>query len=249
TRRPPGSCSRSSATGRRTRRSSRRRGAEMLGQFLSHPPVELGPIGPELVLAGAVVLGGALVRRRQPRALLLASLAGLTGAAVVSVSLWRWRGHATVLGGMVQADRFAVVARLILLGVAALALVLGHHYFERLGEERPEFYPLVLFTTLGMTLITAAADLILVFLALEILSLSLYVLTALSRRLAAVEGSMKYFLLGAFSSAFFLYGVAMAYGATGSTHLSTIARSLAGQTGNQALALAAVALLVIGFGF
>jgi NADH-quinone oxidoreductase subunit N len=224
----------------------------MLGQFLSHPPVELGPIGPELVLAGAgvlVLLGGALVRRMQPRALLLASLAGLTGAAVVSVSLWRWRGHATVLGGMVQADRFAVVARLILLGVAALALVLGHHYFERLGEDRPEFYALVLFATLGMTLITAAADLILVFLALEILSLSLYVLTALSRRLAAVEGSMKYFLLGAFSSAFFLYGVAMAYGATGSTHLSTIARSLAGQTGNQALALAAVALLVIGFGF
>ena len=224
----------------------------MLAQFLPHPPIELGPVGPELVLAGAgalVLLGGAVVRRMEPLALLLASLAGVTGAAVVSISLWHWKGHPTVLGGMVEADRFAVVARLILLGVAALALILGHHAFHRLGEDRPEFYALVLFATLGMTLIAAAADLILVFLALEILSLSLYVLTGFSRRLGAVEGSMKYFLLGAFASAFFLYGVAMAYGATGSTHLATIARTLAGETGNQALALAAVALLVIGFGF
>jgi len=107
----------------------------------------------------------------------------------------------------------------------------------------------LLFATAGMTLITAAADLIVVFLALEILSLSLYVLTGFSRRLASAEASMKYFLLGAFSSAFFLYGIAMVYGATGSTRLSSIAHALAGQTGSQGLALAAVALLAVGFGF
>jgi NADH-quinone oxidoreductase subunit N len=88
-----------------------------------------------------------------------------------------------------------------------------------------------------------------VFLALEILSLSLYVLTGFSPRLGSVEGAMKYFLLGAFSSAFFLFGVAMAYGATGSTRLSGIANALAGTTDGTALALTAMGLLAVGFAF
>src|SRR5207248_3454211 len=137
-------------------------------------------------------------------------------------------------------DQFTVFFRLVLIGVAALAVLLSYHYLDRAGEARGEYYPLLLFATAGMTLITAAADLILVFLALEILSLSLYLLTGFSfRRLASAEGSMKYFLLGAFSSAFFLYGIAFAYGATGSTNLGVIARSLSGQTGTVALGLAA----------
>jgi NADH-quinone oxidoreductase subunit N len=100
-----------------------------------------------------------------------------------------------------------------------------------------------------MTLIAVAADLIVVFLALEILSLALYVLTGLSTRLGSVEGAMKYFLLGAFSSAFFLFGVAMAYGATGTTRLADVATALAGRTDDLALALAATGLLVVGFAF
>jgi len=224
----------------------------VIAQTLSHPRLVFAPIGPELVLVSAGVialLGGAVLRRIDHRALLSISLAGVVGAAIVAVALWNWGGASTVLGGMVAADRFAVVARLILLGVAAMGLVYGFHYFRRSGEERAELYPLLLFATAGMTLITAAADLIVVFLALEILSLSLYVLTGFSRRLASAEASMKYFLLGAFSSAFFLYGIAMVYGATGSTRLSSIAHALAGQTGSQGLALAAVALLAVGFGF
>ena len=223
-----------------------------LAQILTHPPVQLGPIGPELVLAGAavIVLLGAAFNPRIEHSLLLAmSLLGVVGAAAVSIGLWDWSGDLTVLAGMVATDRFSVVARLFLLGIAAMGLVYGYHYFRRSGEVRAEFYPLVLFATAGMTLIAAAADLILVFLALEILSLSLYVLTGISDRLSSVEGSMKYFLLGAFSSAFFLYGVAMAYGATGSTSLSSIAHALAGQTGSLGLALAAVAFLGIGFAF
>src|SRR5207247_3548627 len=87
----------------------------------------------------------------------------------------------------------------------------------------------------GMTLFVSATDLIVVFLALEILSLSLYLMTGFSfRRLGSAEAAMKYFLLGAFSSAFFLYGVALAYGATGTTNLSGIARSLSGVTGGVA---------------
>ncbi len=219
---------------------------------IGHPPLDFRPILPELALVGAaivVLLAGAALQRAGKAALLLVSLAGVAIAAAASLALWTWSGSLTVLGEMVSTDRFAVVTRLLLLGIAAMSLLYGHHYFERTGEAKAEFYPLVLFATAGMTLISAAADLIVVFLALEILSLSLYVLTGISSRLGSSEASMKYFLLGAFSSAFFLYGVAMAYGATGSTHLAAIQHALAGRTGGQALALTAVALLAIGFGF
>jgi NADH-quinone oxidoreductase subunit N len=216
------------------------------------PKIDLQPILPELILIGTgilVLLGGAIVKRAQPAALLALSLAGVVGAAAASILLWRWDGGLTVLAGAVAVDRFAVVARLVILTATGIGLLYGYHYFERSGEGKPELYPLVLFAASGMTLIASASDLIVVFLALEILSLSLYVLTGFSSRLGSVEGAMKYFLLGAFSSAFFLFGVAMAYGATGSTRLSAVSRALAGQTGSQALALAAVGLLAVGFAF
>ncbi|MGZ4129784.1 MAG: NADH-quinone oxidoreductase subunit N, partial [Actinomycetota bacterium] len=214
------------------------------------PKIDWAPIGPELVLVATgiiVLLAGAFMRRRAAESLLIISLAGVIGAAAVSVTLWDWKGSLTVLNGMVAADRFAVVTRLVILGVTALGLLFGHHYFDRIGETRNEFYALVLFCASGMTLFASASDLIAIFLGLEILSLALYVLAGFSPRLAATEASMKYFLLGSFSSAFFLFGVAMAYGATGSTSLSDVASALSGATGNQALAVTALALLVIGF--
>jgi len=220
--------------------------------MLGAPHVDWGPIAPELVLVGVglvVLLLGVLITRRASDTLLVVSLAGLVGAAVASVALWQWDGAITVLNGMIATDRFAVLARLVILAVAAVGLVFGHHYFERVGERRNEFYALVLFCTSGMTLFSAASDLIVIFLGLEILSLSLYVLAGFSPRLAASEASMKYFLLGSFSSAFFLFGIAMAYGAVGGTDLSSVAAGLTGDTGNQALALTAMALLVVGFGF
>jgi NADH-quinone oxidoreductase subunit N len=216
------------------------------------PAVDLGPILPELILVGTailVLLGGAVSRRVRPLALVLVSLAGIGGAAIATISLWEWDGGPTVLAGSVAVDRFGVVVRLILLATAAIGLLYGYHYFERSGETRAEFSPLVLFATSGMTLIAIASDLIVVFLALEILSLSLYVLTGFSSRLGSVEGAMKYFLLGAFSSAFFLFGVAMAYGATGSTRLPAISHALAGRTDGLGLALAAMGLLAVGFAF
>jgi NADH-quinone oxidoreductase subunit N len=219
---------------------------------VASPRVDVGPIGPELLLVGSgiiVLLAGVFIRGRAAGALLLISLAGLLGAAIESLSMWSWKGALTVLNGMVAADRFSVVARLVILAVSALGLLFGHHYFDRIGEERNEFYALVLFCTSGMTLFASASDLITIFLGLEILSLSLYVLAGFSPRMAGTEASMKYFLLGSFSSAFFLFGVAMAYGATGSTNLSDVAGALAGSTGSQALALTALALLAVGFAF
>jgi NADH-quinone oxidoreductase subunit N len=226
----------------------------MLAQVTAaHPPLNFAPVAPELTLVGTAIvlmLMDALAPTEDQRPAVLLSLAGVALAAAWSMRLWFWKGPATVLGGMVAADRFTVFFRLVLLSVAAISILLSYHYLDRAHEARGEYYPLLLFATSGMTLITAASDLIVVFLALEILSLSLYLMTGFSfRRLASAEASMKYFLLGAFSSAFFLYGIALAYGATGTTNLAGIAAKLSGQVGPLALALGAAGLLAVGFFF
>jgi NADH-quinone oxidoreductase subunit N len=221
--------------------------------MIDTPVLDLWPLLPELLLAGFAIVAllyEAFAPRAPRPALLAISLLGLLTAAAASLVLWHYEGDPTVLAGMIAVDRFAVVGRLMLLTAAFFGLVLGTHYFEREpGGYRGEFYPLMLFATSGMTLIVIAADLIVTFLALEILSLSLYILTGMTGRRRAIEGAMKYFLLGAFSSAFFLYGIAMAYGATASTKIVEIANVLGGSTENQALALLAAALLLIGFAF
>jgi NADH-quinone oxidoreductase subunit N len=219
---------------------------------MPHPDLDFFPLAPELVLVGGgvgLLIADAMFKRLSHVVLVGATLVVLAGAAVPCVLLWDREGPLTVLGGMVAADRFAVFSRLVLLAVAACGALLGHEYFRRTAESRGELYPLLLLCTSGMTLIVAAANLIVVFLALEILSLSLYVLTGLSLRLSSIEGAMKYFLLGAFSSAFFLYGIALLYGATGTTSIGEIARSLAGRIGPQPLALAGAGLLAVGFAF
>jgi NADH-quinone oxidoreductase subunit N len=218
------------------------------------PPLDLVPVLPEIILAGvalALLVLEAVLRREDPRLGGVVSLLAVAGAAWASVTLWDREGEATVLGGMVSADRFAVFFRLLILAATAIAVGLAHHYFQRTPEDhRGEFYPLLLVAASGMTLLVSAANLLMVFLALEVLSLSLYILTGFSsRRLASQEGSMKYFLLGAFSSAFLLYGIAMAYGATGTTSISGIGQALAGRTEAPALALVAMGLLAVGLGF
>jgi NADH-quinone oxidoreductase subunit N len=222
------------------------------------PTIELRPILPELFLCAFAIVGmlyEAFARRSSPGVHLAIALVGIVAAGVAAVTLWNWSGSPYVLGDTVAVDRFSVVATVILLAAAAFGVVLYAHYAARDPMSyRGEFSPLTLFATAGMVLLAAANDLIVVFLALELLSLSLYVLTGITGRRRATEASMKYFLLGAFSSAFFLYGVAMAYGATTSTKIvgvtgPGIVQALAGQTGSQALALLAMAFLVIGFGF
>ncbi len=229
-----------------------------LGQAAPTPrSLEFWPLAPELILVGAgivLMLFDALRPSRDQRPMVAIALIAILGAAAASVFLWSWvekSGRPTsVLGKMVAADRYSVFLILVLLGIALLAVLLSYQYLEGSGEYRAEYYPLLMFATAGMALFVAATDLIVVFLALEILSLSLYLMTGFSfRRLGSAEASMKYFLLGAFSSAFFLYGVALAYGATGTTNLSGIAHSLNGQVGTAALALGAAGLLATGFAF
>jgi NADH-quinone oxidoreductase subunit N len=224
-------------------------------QPITPPELVFQPILPEVILAGAailILLADAIRPLRNRAALAVMAMAGVVGAAVATVFLWNFdsEGTPTVLGGMVATDRFSVFFRLVVLASAAVAILLSAHYLQRTRDARGEFYSLLLFASSGMTLLTAAADLIVVFLALEVLSLSLYVMVGISRRrMASQEASLKYFLLGAFSSAFFLYGIALAYGATGTTSLAGIADELSGRFEDLALVLAAAGLLAVGFAF
>jgi NADH-quinone oxidoreductase subunit N len=126
-------------------------------------------------------------------------------------------------GGMLSIDGFASFINFLLLGAGLLSIALSHDYLKRMNLARGEYYALMLFSISGMMLMGMAADLIVVFLALELLSIPLYVLAAFARPQArSEEAGLKYFLLGAFSSGFLLYGIALVYGATGTTALSGI---------------------------
>jgi NADH-quinone oxidoreductase subunit N len=176
-------------------------------------------------------------------------LIGLVGAAAASVVLW---GRDAQSFGVVRADNFALFVNLILCVVGILTMLFSDDIVERERLPPGEYYALTLFAISGMMLMAAATDLLVIFLALEVLSLSVYVLTGIRRSSAAgAEAAFKYFLLGAFSSAFFLYGVAFAFAISGSTRLADLGSVLSAQgTGEPStMAVLAVALLVVGFAF
>ena len=173
---------------------------------------------------------------------------GLVGAIAASVILW----DRNLVGFEVaRADNFALFFNIIACTVGIVTILLSSGVIERFSVPQGEYYTLVLFAVVGMMLMSTANDLLVVFLSLEVMSLAVYVLTGIRRTDGAgVEASFKYFLLGAFSSAFFLYGVAFMYAIAGSTRLDRIGVVLAerGSDGN-ALVLLAAALLMIGFAF
>src|SRR5262249_10357418 len=147
--------------------------------------------------------------------------------------------------GVVAADNFGLFVTMVLVVVGVLSLAISGPTIERERLPEGEYYALMLFAIAGMMLMAVATDLLVIFLALEVLSLAGYVLTGIRRSsITATEAALKYFLLGAFSSAFFLYGVAFVYGLTGSTKLAGLAQ-LASKGGP--LPLIAVGLLLVGF--
>jgi len=150
---------------------------------------------------------------------------------------------------MVVVDGFSVFVNALLLLTGLLGVALAYGYVKRMGIERGEFYTLMLFSISGMMLMAQAADLITVFLALELLSLPLYVLSAFARpKVDSEEAGLKYFLLGAFASGFVLYGIALIYGATRSTSLSGIVAAASNGTPGLLLTIGA-ALILVGFSF
>ena len=153
-------------------------------------------------------------------------------------------------GGMIVADTFALFLQALFLIIGLVVVPLTFDYLRRMGIERGEYYVLLLFSLSGMMLMALAGDLVVVFLALELLSLPLYVLAGFARpRFESEESAMKYFLLGAFASALLVYGIALAYGATGSTRLDAILGSVRGGDANPRFLLVGAGLILAGLGF
>ena len=171
----------------------------------------------------------------------------ITAAAVI----WFAMSGATANRGIVAVDAFRWGADLIFLVATFIAIALSIDYNSREGIDAGESHVLVLFATSGMMMLAASRDLMIIFLGIELMSIAVYVLAGLNRRSQrSAEAAIKYFLLGAFSTAFLLYGIALVYGATGSTNLSVIAeRVSAFQLAESPMLLAGIALLLVGFGF
>src|SRR5256714_12848564 len=211
---------------------------------------------PELVLTAwsLVLLLFVAWRHDTTRDLRLAGW--LTLAALVSTAAatwWLWWNRASVQSAgvvtMIAADDFRWVADWVFLGAAALTVLISFYYLERERLLAPEYYVLLVFGTLGMMIMAAGADLMVIFLGLELMSVAVYVLAGFDRRRArSAEAALKYFLLGAFASGFLLYGIALVYGATGTTNLGLISGQI-GLSGPSIMLLAGVALLIVGFAF
>jgi NADH-quinone oxidoreductase subunit N len=175
-------------------------------------------------------------------------LIGLIFAGASAAFLW---GRNSTGFGVIVADNFGLFITFALIIVGVLTIMFSGPVLERDGIPAGEYYSLTLFSLVGMIMMATANDLLVVFIALEILSLAVYVLTGIRRdNPQGTEAAFKYFLLGAFSSAFFLYGIAFTYGVTGSTNLTEIGSSLSAQamSSNQMI-LIAVGFLMVGFAF
>jgi NADH-quinone oxidoreductase subunit N len=216
-------------------------------------------IAPELIVCtAAVVVMMVDAFSRQSQRWLTGSIAmgGILGAAVTSIWLWRsWRGVGHAFNGMIVLDELRLGFTLIFLLVSALTILLSTVWLA--GERLPagEFHSLLLFATVGMMLMASGADLVIIFLGLEILSIATYVLAGFRRTdVRSNESSLKYFILGSFSSAFLLYGIALTYGATlvpgtrGTTNIAEIAIRIS-QTPYPGLLFAGAAMMLVGFGF
>ena len=176
------------------------------------------------------------------------AFAGLA-IALVLVSAQQGSRQAA-FGGTLATDGFSTLMNFIFIGAGMLSVLMALNYLRQHDLERGEFYPLLLFSIVGMMAMGMAKDLIIVFLSLELLSIPLYVLAGFGRpRIESEEAGLKYFLLGAFSSAFLVYGIALVYGATQATSFAGIGVALdAGRAGSPLL-LAGVGLIMVGMGF
>ncbi|MCW5877130.1 MAG: NADH-quinone oxidoreductase subunit N [Anaerolineales bacterium] len=204
---------------------------------------------PQIVLvswACALLLVSVFARRAGPGLMPLLSALGLlvTGIFVA----FQFNLEAEGFGGMLVADGFSAFLSLLVIFGGLLTIVLSYNYLQRMDWAKPEYYVLMLFSISGMMLMGAAGDLIVVFLALELLSIPLYVLAAFAypdKR--SEEAGLKYFLLGAFASGFLLYGVALVYAATGSTSFTQIVAALA--TAQPLYLATGAGLILVGLGF
>ncbi len=224
------------------------------------PSIDWWALTPQMILIGAALVI-MLVTSLSPVQIpgwvsTLITVSAAVAAGVVSWWLWNDvldEGASSTVAGAFGVDGFALFFTILtMIAVVATALV-GDAYVEREGMAAPEFHALLLTTATGAIVMAAANDLIVLFIGLESLSIGLYVLAAMQfRRKTAQEAAMKYFVLGAFASAFFLYGIALVYGSTGSTNLAEISSffdSLGSRTADLELLLVGTALMLTGLAF
>lgn len=226
------------------------------------PEISLLAILPELVLA----LGAAAVLlvevQWKPATGILGAVAGFTLAAAAGVSVVQWLDAQQTLGagaagdlvafsGMITVDGFAVFGRLALIVITGFGLGAGWRYFEGLGRRGAEALALVLLATTGFSIMVASNNLIMLFLGLEVGSIALYVLAGLTgERGRSDEAAMKYFLLGSFASAIFVYGAALLYAGTGELEILAIRSFLRGNIlVSPAVALVGLVLVIVGLAF
>jgi len=206
-----------------------------------------------VTLGALAAMAGEALRGKGPRMPVgWFGIIGLVGAAVSAVILWNPTPEAFREDfGVIVADNFGLFVTLVLAVVGILTIMFSSQVIHRDNLPAGEYYALVLFAIVGMMMMATATDLLVIFVALEILSLAVYVLTGIRREdQAGTEAAFKYFLLGAFSSAFFLYGIAFTYGVTGSTRLDRIGSLMAAQAmAPTPMQLLALGLLLVGFGF
>src|SRR6266542_4443821 len=223
------------------------------------PDVNLWVILPELIICAVgvlVMLVDAFARPTQRWITGGLSLLGLSAAAVSSGWLWLfWRGASQAFNGMIVLDELRLGFTFVFLVVSALTILISMVWVENERLAAGEFHSLLMFATAGMMFMASAGDLVMVFLGLEILSIATYVMCGFRRTdVRSNESSMKYFILGSFSSAFLLYGIALIYGATatallpGTTNIAEIARRLP-DAQYPLLLFAGAAMMLVGFGF
>lgn len=216
------------------------------------PAIDLGSISPMIILSlmGMFILVADLFMGRKKGFLAFIALAGLAAALVFSCG--RETVHAVYsFNGAFVVDKFSLFFNLIFCVSTALVVLISLQYLDRENLHLGEYYALLLFGTVGMMMVAGAADMIMVFLGIEVLSICLYVLAGMNRRQPrSAESAMKYFLLGAFATGFLLYGIALIYGVTGSVNFQKIAEALK----DERLLLSPMlyigtAFVIIGIGF
>ena len=200
-----------------------------------------------LVFAFAMLLVVPLTRKRAISPAL--SILAVIVSAYFVVASWNQQGNGYF--GMVICDNFSLFCKLIFLLTCGAAVLISHDYLARRLIERPEYYALMLISTAGMMVMVSSPNLIVIFLGLEIMSLPLYVLAGYVRsNVRSTEAAAKYFFMGAFASAFLLYGIALVYGATGTTDLQQIFMSSGiALYQNQLYLMIGAAMALIGFAF
>jgi NADH-quinone oxidoreductase subunit N len=222
------------------------------------PPEQLANfhrLAPEIILCvfGIVIMvADPFVQAAHKRTLgwlaFIGTLGALAGVRIMT------NDPGTAYSNLIRADAFSVFVHVIVIGAAALAILGSFQYLDDENIQRGEYYALVLFATAGMGILAGANELVTAFIGLEMSSISTYVLAGFRRRaLKSNEASLKYFVLGSFATAFFLYGIAMVYGATGTTRIDLISAALEKMVAEHgqvaSLAILGLALMFVGLGF